>query len=186
MGDQAGPRTAALDGQRRHRPLHDRLASPAAQLRPDVLDDLEAGRDILEHLALVLPHPAEHRAAAARADAGRLVGDRLTRQVRRQRLAQRLLALACLGRVRLGGVSCAGAGITFGLFLLEFADQQFELLDVAVELLRRPAEPRATQHGELHLQLLDMQRLGIDLGRVGRDLDLLARQLRLQAHGKHP
>jgi len=77
-------------------------------------------------------------------------------------------------------------GITFGLLLLEFADQQFELLDVAVKLLRRPAEPRATQHGELHLQLLDVQRLGIDLGRIGRDLDVLARQLRLQVGGEHP
>jgi len=186
MRDQAGPRAAALDGQRRHRPLHDRLAGPAAQLRPDMLDDLEAGRDILEHLALVLAHPAEHRAAAARADAGRLVGDGLTRQMGRQRLAHRLLALARLRRVRLGGVSRAGAGVALGLLFLEFADQQFELLDVAVKLLRRPAEPRATQHGQLHLQLLDMQRLGMDLGRVGGDLDLLARQLRLQANGEHP
>jgi len=77
-------------------------------------------------------------------------------------------------------------GVALGLLLLELADQQFELLDVAVELLRRPTKPRATQHGELHLQLLDMQRLGIDLGRIGRDLDLLARQLRLQASGEHP
>jgi hypothetical protein len=136
MGDQPRPRAAALDGQRRHRPLHDRFAGPAAQLRPDMLDDLEAGGHILEHLALVLPHPAEHRAAAARADAGRLVGDGFTRQVRRQRFAHRLLALARLRRVRLGGVSRAGAGVALGLLLLEFADQQFELLDVAVELLR--------------------------------------------------
>ena len=156
MGDQAGPRPAALDRQRRHRLLHDGLARPAAQLRPDMLDDLESGRDILEHLALVLAHPAEHRAAAARADAGRLVGDGLTRQMGRQRLAHRLLALARLRRVRRGGVSRAGAGVALGLLLLEFADQQFQLLDVAVELLRRPAKPCATQHGELHLQLFDM------------------------------
>jgi len=77
-------------------------------------------------------------------------------------------------------------GVALGLLLLEFADQQFELLDVAVELFRRPAEPRATQHGELHLELLDMQRLGINLGRVGRDLDVFARQLRLQVGGEHP
>jgi len=54
------------------------------------------------------------------------------------------------------------------------------LLDVAIELLRGAAEPGTSQHGQLHLQLLDMQRLGMDLGGIGRDLDFLTRQLSLQ------
>ena len=72
--------------------------------------------------------------------------------MRRQRLADRLLALACpaLGLVGIGG---SGTGVTFSLLLLELADQQLKLVDVAVELLRRPTKPRAPQHEPLHLQL---------------------------------
>ena len=62
----------------------------------------------------------------------------------------------------------------------EFADQQLKLLDRVVELLGGAAEARAAQHRQLHLQLLDMQRLGMDLGRIGGDLDILAGQLCLQ------
>jgi len=186
MRDQPRPGPAALDGQRRHRLLHDRLAGSAAQLRPDMADHLEAGGHILEPLALVLPHPAEHRAAAARTGAGRLVGDRLARQMRRQRLAHRLLALARPGLGLPGGIGGSGAGVALGLLLLKRADQQLELLDVAVELLRRPAKPRTPQHGQPHLQLLGVQRLGVDLGVACGDLDVFPRPLRLQARGERP
>jgi hypothetical protein len=107
-----------------------------------------------------------------------------------QRRADRLLALVCFGgrlglgrRVRFGR---AGAGAFGGSILFERADQQFELLDVAIELLRRAAEPRTPKHGQLHLQLLDVQRLGMDLRGVGGNLDILARQFGLQACGKDP
>jgi hypothetical protein len=67
----------------------------------------------------------------------------------------------------------------FGGFFLEFADQQFELFDVAIELFRGPAEPCAPGHGKLHLELFDVQRLGVYLGVPRGDLDVLARQLGL-------
>ena len=184
LREQARSGPAAFDRQARHRRLHDRLASATAQLRADMADHLEAGGDVFEHLALVLADAAEHGAAAARAGAGCLVGDGLARQVWRQRLADRLFAFPpldrlarCPARRRIaGGVARLGStGIRF-----EFADQQFELLDRVVELLGGAAEARAAQHRQLHLQLLDMQRLGMDLGRIGGDLDILARQLCLQ------
>src|SRR5271166_4177045 len=112
------PGPSALDRQRRHRRLHDGLAGPAAQLRPQVADHLEAGRDVFEHFALVLADAAEGRAAAARAGAGRLVDDGLARQVRGQRPADRLAALTWLGRdagiVLSSRIGRAGAGIPGG------------------------------------------------------------------------
>jgi hypothetical protein len=42
VSEQTRIRPAALDRQRRRRRLHDRLAGPAAQLRPQVLDHLNA------------------------------------------------------------------------------------------------------------------------------------------------
>ena len=80
-GEQAGAWAPALDGQGGHWRLHDRLADTAAQLGADVLDHLEAGGDVFEHLAFVLADPAEHFAAAAGAGAGGLVGDDLARQM---------------------------------------------------------------------------------------------------------
>src|SRR6185503_4564237 len=118
---------------RRHRRLHDGLAGAAAQLRAEMTDHLEAGRDVFEHLALVLADPAEGRAAAARAATGWFVGDGLARQVLRQWLADWLLACAWPGRgtgIGLGGI--IGTGILGGGIFLEFADQQFELLDLAI------------------------------------------------------
>src|SRR5277367_321301 len=119
---RAGP--AAFDRQAGHWRLHDRLASPTAQLRADMADYLEAGGHVFQHLALVLADAAEHRAAAARAGAGCLMGDGLARQVWRQRLADRMLAFPPLDG--LPGVSIAGSvarldgtGVRF-----EFADQQ--------------------------------------------------------------
>jgi hypothetical protein len=72
-----------------------------------------------------------------------------------------------------------------GLFF-KFADQQFQLLDVAIKLFRRAAEPGPSQHRQLHLQLFDVQCLGVDFGSIGGDLYLLARQLGLKTGGKQP
>ena len=127
MRDQARPGPPALDRQRRHQRLHDRLARPAAQLRPQVLDHFEAGRDVFQHLALVLSDPAERCAAATRAGAGRLVDDGLTRQMGGQRRADWLLALMRLGRSLGGGlrgrIGRAGAGVFGSGILFELADQ---------------------------------------------------------------
>src|SRR3954469_12751498 len=103
----------------------------------------------------------------------------------RQWLVGWLLGWAWAGRgtgIGLGGI--VGAGILGGGIFLEFADQQFELLDLTIELLRGSAEPRTPQRGELHLQLFDVQRLGVDLCGVGGEFDVLARQLGLQADGE--
>jgi hypothetical protein len=109
--------------------------------------------------------------------------DGLARQMRWQRPPDRLTALA--PRCGIGGIVARrigrDPGVVLGSIFLELADQQLELLDVAIELFRRPAEAGAAQHRQLHLQLLDVQRLGVDLGVARGDLDILARQLRLQA-----
>ncbi len=113
---------------------------------------------MLQHVALVLADPAEYGAAAAGTGAGRLVGEGLARQLRRQRLAHRMAALTHAGLARLGTAGRLGLGGALGRLLLQFADQQLELLDVAVELFRRPAKSRAPQHGQLHLEFFNVQR----------------------------
>jgi hypothetical protein len=72
MGQQPGPRPAALDRQGRHRRLRHALAAPAGKRRPDVPDHFEAAGNVVEDLADVLADLA-HLAAAGRTGAGRLV-----------------------------------------------------------------------------------------------------------------
>src|SRR4051812_31709287 len=83
-----------------------------------------------------------------------------------ERLAiRRLPALARLGiRLRSGR-----ALIAFRYALFEFAEHEFKLLDLTVELLRGAAEPRPSKHRKLRLYVLDLQRLGIQLGIADRD-----------------
>ena len=72
-----------------------------------------------------------------------------------------------------GGTGGLGLGFApggaFGRAFLEFADEQLQLLDPAVELLRGPAEPRALERGQLHLELFDHQFVGLELTFQGRD-----------------
>jgi len=111
-------------------------------------------------------------------------------QVLGQRLADRLAALAWLGweggMVRASRLGCTRActGVLGGEVFFEVADQQFKLFDVAIELFRRAAEACASQRSQLHLQLFDMQRLGMDLRGIGGEFDLLARQFGLQVSSK--
>src|SRR5258706_10140918 len=48
VGEQTRSREAAVDGARRRRSLHDAIAGIAAQLRPHMADDLEAGPHVLQ------------------------------------------------------------------------------------------------------------------------------------------
>jgi hypothetical protein len=179
MGEQGRAWTAPFDRQRRHRRLHDRLASATAQLRPDVHHPFEERRHVFQHLALILADPAEHRPAAARAGTGRGMHHVLARQMIGQRLA-------CAGRPpapcrRQGRIDGRlGPRLGLGLAFLDLADLQLELFDAAVELLGGPAEPRPAQHRQLHLQLLDMQRLGVNLCSRCRERQFLLTQSRLE------
>jgi hypothetical protein len=174
MGEEAGARPTALDRQRRERGLGDGLAGPTAHLRPDVDHHLEVRGHILQHLALVAADPAELLAAAGRADAGRLVLDPLARQMGGQRLTAPGATLAALGQApRHGGVL---ASLLLGRLLFEIADQQLELL----EPLGGLAEAGPLHERQRRAQLLDVQRLGVDLGVPRRQFALLGRERRLQ------
>ena len=120
-------------------------------------------------LNVVPPQPAQIQAGSwVTVSRGRWAGSGVRTGCLRGSVLERL---AVGLRVRFGR---AGASVFSGSILFERADQQFELLDVAIELLRGAVEPRAPQHGQLQLQLLDVQRLGVDLGRVGGNLDIRA------------
>src|SRR6267378_8405843 len=72
-----------------------------------------------------------------------------------------------------------GACVTLRHAFLEFAEQQLELLDLAVELLRGAAEPRPSQYRELRFEMLDLKRLGIELRIAHREQPIAFGQLRL-------
>lgn len=97
VGEKSRPGLPTQNRQRGHRRLHDPLARPARQLRPHVADHFEARWLILQHLSHVFAQGG-HRAAASRADWGRLVEMRLARQMLRQRLADGLIRLGFLAR----------------------------------------------------------------------------------------
>ena len=184
MREQRRPWQATLDRQGWHRRLADGLAGAAAHPRPDVAHDLEVGRYVFEQLADVLAQHAQLRAAAARAGVGCGMAHRLTRQV----LGQPLPAAGPGGpRQWLAGrPDRDGSRPGQGLPLLELADQQLELLDGLVELLRRAAEPGPAQHRQLGLELLDMQGLGVDLGVAGGNRQVLLRELGMQSGRERP
>ena len=165
VGQERRAGAAALDRQGRHRRLHDRLASAAAQLGPGMAHDAERGRHVLQHLAFVGADDPEPRATTLGAALGRGVGHRLARQV----LGHWPTRAGCTvcRRWRRLGAQRGGAGRSLGLVLLELADGQLQLLDGPLDLLRGTAEPRPLQSGQLRLQLLDVQRLGVELGPVG-------------------
>jgi hypothetical protein len=148
---------------------------------------LEEGRDVFQHFPFVLADLAEQRAATAWARTGRFVNDDLARQMIRQRFAAGLFTPPLGAGCRLGRGSCVLPSLAFGLALLEIAYQKLQLLNFGVELFRGAAEPRASQNGELRLQLLDMQRLGVNLRVARRDLaphlDLQGRRKSAQLTG---
>ncbi len=146
MAGVARPRGVGIAGAGR---LGDRIARRAGIFRPDMADDLEVARHVVQHLGHVLAELA-HAAAAVGADAGAVTGglmhDLLARQMLGQRLALRLArARGSAPRVR----SASALGGIFGLAGLQLLELQFELLDLAGDPLRRPAELHPAQLGDL-------------------------------------
>ena len=129
-------------------------------------------------------------AAAARAGAGRLVDDGLARQMLRQRLADRRPA-----RSRPAGVGelgrRAGSAVLARASLSAASSSSSPISSSSCSMSRssfseeRPNRARRST-ASCDLQLLDVQRLGVDLGVAGGDLELLARQFGLQLCGEDP
>ena len=156
MGEQPGTRPTTVDRQVRRGRLLDRLTGSARHLRPDVPDHLEVPRHVLQDLAAVLAQRPQ-RAAAGRARHGRGVDHRLVRQMVGKRAPGRLDPGSRSRRRSHGHWRLASR--RFAAFQL--LQRQLELRDLARQLLRRAAELHPPQPPQLHLQLLDLQRLAL-------------------------
>jgi hypothetical protein len=130
IGDQAGPRPAALDRQLGRRRLEHRLAFAACIAWADMANDLEPRWDLLQHLADIFTKADQPGPVAIATDAEnlRFVHDSLARQMRRQWFSDRRLARFALDRVWL--VCCRLLGRLFRSAFLEIFQAQFQLLDL--------------------------------------------------------
>jgi hypothetical protein len=144
MGDQTRARPAAFDRQARHRRLRDPFAIAAAQPRPHMHHDLEVRGHIFQRLALIVADLAQTFGTTGGTGASAGMGDDLARKMVWQRAmvarARRPDPQWRLRTRRRGRLPPRLAG---GLRFLEVADRHFEPVDLAVELLGRPAEARA-------------------------------------------
>jgi hypothetical protein len=174
VGEEVRARAPALDRQRRGRRLDHGLALPAAHLGPDVDHHLEVRGHVFEELALVRAEPGQHGAAARGAGTDGIVHHPLARQVGWQRLTTAGAARAGLRGAPIS--SRVPARLLRGRLFLEIADQQLELLDP----LRGATEAGALHERERRSQLLDVQRLGVDLGIARRELTVFGRERLLQ------
>ena len=146
-----------------------RLAVAAAQLRPHMHHDLEVRGDVFQHLALLVADLAHALGSARRADAGAGMSDDLARKMIGQRATiARARRTDRRRRSRRRRVRRLLSRLVRRLGFLDVADRLFEPVDLSVELLRRLAEAGAAQRRQLRLQLLDMQRLGVELGLQSR------------------
>jgi hypothetical protein len=188
VGEQPRAWPASFDREGRQRRLHNGLAGSAAHRRPHVLNHFEGGRHVFQHFGDDVIDLTQHRAAAGRAGRQRIDDHPLARQMLRQWLAPVRCAVALQARIIAGSLGlCLARGDAF----LELAEQELELLDLAVELLGGAAELLPAQPRKSCLQMLDLQRLGIELRVAKRDDPLLLveplagfRKLRLRV-GKH-
>ena len=127
---------------------------------------LEAAGDVLEDLGHILTHLAQPIAAAgATCGRCRLVRRRRARQMLRQ-LATALL-LASFGRLLIRYRLRRGGGRVLSLVALQLLELQLQLLDLALDALRRGAKRHPLQTRELELELLGFQRF-VDQTGLGR------------------
>jgi hypothetical protein len=78
--------------------------------------------------------------------------------MRRQRLAARWLVAPRLGAhwARLLVIGLLAARLAFRHAFFELSEQQFELLDLAIDLLGGATEARPSQHRQLRLEVFDL------------------------------
>ena len=149
-------RLTPRDGAHRRGRLNDLLAGPTAVFGADVAHDPPAHWHNVEHLVCVRAQPAQGTAAvgAGASTRRRLVSDLLARQMVRQAAHGRW------SRRSTGG----GPGYRRIARCLQFLQRQFELLDLAPQLLGRGAELHSPQPGDLSAQRIDEQVAGRERG----------------------
>ena len=140
-------------------------------------DDLEAGRDVLQLFGHVFAQVLECAAARGTSFFDRSMHLFLARQVCRQRfLLSRNTERSPLALRMAGGLPFIG---------LQVFQAQFELLDLAVQLLGLTAELHASQLSDRQFELLDLGGVGGQLFAQSDDDSILVRQCRiaLDDHG---
>jgi hypothetical protein len=162
VGEQAGAGAPAGDRVIGRRRRDHGIASAAGQLFAHMPDHLEAAGHVIEGLAHLFADPAQG-AAAMRAGAGSRVPHLFARQMLGQWPGRRLLPLdRFLDRRR---YRRRGSSPPLRLIGFQGLDRQLELLDLARQLLRGPAELGAAVARQLELQLGD---LGLRRHRIAR------------------
>jgi hypothetical protein len=179
LREQAGRGESFIDHVRRHCDLHQLLALRAGPFAAHMpLHRKDAGL-VIELLGDIFPD-ALHLAAAAAGGVLRLVVDLASRQLRRQRLALRLVLLARGLVLRHQALDLLGDRLQIGV---ERFLQQAPLLGVEALGLRGELQP--LEHGVLVRELVDDRLLVDRLSRLALDHFLqlphsLAKLLRIQ------
>lgn len=179
--EKAGPRHAARDRTARRRALHHRLVAPAGLLHSGDLDHLQPGRDQVEEFAHVLTDdaqfPAAFLAGVARADLAAL-----TRCARRNPGPATLFALLSVARRPLLCIIArvVRGPVDLGERHLEALERQFELFDLAGDLLGNHAELLLLQPGDPDPKSLHEDFMGAQGGRHPVVLRLEGSDHRLQ------
>jgi hypothetical protein len=166
MCEQTRHREAAVDGARRRRSLHDAIAGIAAQLRPNMADDLEAGPHVLQHLGYIFSQLAESATAVGTSlVSGHMCVD-FARKMLWRGAAKGLRGCRTLcGRSRLRLLDGTGGLQVFQL--------ELKLFDLAEDLFALRSE-------EHPLQLLDQQHQAVDLTRSRGERRGVTLMLRLE------
>ena len=153
------PAMRARDRHRRHGRLRHRLALGARVGRPHMAHHLEAAGHVLQDLGHVLADLAQALGAAARAQRRRpaRASPRGAANARAACGAASSRAMRPAQDHRLRGLGHVRRSPAVALDLLEL---QLQLLDLALDALRRLAERHPLQPRQLELQLLGFQRLG--------------------------
>ena len=155
---------AARRDMERRRRLRNRLALPAGEALADRLDHLPPAGHDLEGLGHVLAELRKLRRTAARAVPRRGDDDPLARQMLRERLSRRPLALEGFDGGR--GRGSFRRQFILGRVGLGVLQLHFQLVDEPLLAFRAHAIERATQLFDLQPQPRD-QRVGAGGGRLG-------------------
>ncbi|MDT4850697.1 hypothetical protein FQZ97_848530 [compost metagenome] len=151
MGEQARTRHTAINGTAGCSRLHDAVAASAGFLRPTMTNHSPMTGHVLELLGDVLAKIAECSTALRAARIIGLMDDIFARQMLRERFASSRLA-------RVIGALLARLESRRAFVGLQILKAQFQLLDLAIDLLGLAPELHSLELGDPQLQALDFQR----------------------------